>query len=127
MSEQKHYLDKPCSQTFIEGNSQEIEDLGGGIKRQIHGYNHELLVARVWFEEGAIGDVHWHKHSQVSYIESGEFEVFVDGETKLLSAGDSFYIEPNKHHGSVCKKAGVLIDVFSPLREDFLKSDTTEK
>ena len=73
------------------------------------------------FEEGAIGYQHDHPHTQVSYVESGEFEAIVDGETRILKAGDSFYVAPNKLHGAVCKKAGVLIDVFSPHREDFFR------
>ena len=56
-------------------------------------------------------------------MESGEFEATIDGETKTLHAGDSFYVAPNKSHGAVCKKSGVLIDIFSPQREDFLSGE----
>jgi len=38
---------------------------------------------------------------------------------KVLKAGDVFYVAPNLIHGAVCLEAGVLIDVFSPMREDF--------
>ena len=50
-----------------------------------------------------------------------EFDVMVGGVEKRLGPGDSFYIEPNVEHGAVCRKAGVLIDAFSPAREDFLE------
>ena len=59
----------------------------------------------------------------MSYVESGAFEATIDGETKTLRAGDSFYVAPHKSHGAVCKKAGVLIDIFSPVREDFLAGE----
>jgi quercetin dioxygenase-like cupin family protein len=39
---------------------------------------------------------------------------------KVLKAGDAFYIPPNSLHGVVCLEKGVLIDVFSPMREDFV-------
>jgi len=39
----------------------------------------------------------------------------------VLNAGDAFYIPPNVLHGAICREAGVLIDVFSPMREDFIK------
>ena len=81
-------------------------------------------MARVEFEAGAEGYVHAHPHSQVAYVESGEFDVFIDGVTKRLGAGDCFYIYPNVDHGAVCIKAGVLLDVFSPVREDFLDKET---
>jgi quercetin dioxygenase-like cupin family protein len=53
-------------------------------------------------------------------VESGVFEVEIDGEKRELSAGDAFYIPPHLLHGAICKEAGVLIDVFSPMREDFV-------
>ena len=40
---------------------------------------------------------------------------------KVLRAGDGYYVAPNLPHGCVCLEAGVLVDTFSPMREDFLK------
>ncbi|WP_299947633.1 cupin domain-containing protein [uncultured Microbulbifer sp.] len=114
----------PASDTFFLQEAIEAEELGGGIKRQILGFDESLMVVRVWFEEGSIGYLHRHPHTQVSYVESGEFEVQVDGHKKILKAGDSFYIASNLEHGAVCKKSGVLIDSFSPYREDFLNIET---
>ncbi|MCG8423277.1 MAG: cupin domain-containing protein [Proteobacteria bacterium] len=111
------------SKIFMSGKEMEIEDLGQGVKRQLLGYNDEILMAKVWFEEGSEGYVHSHVHSQSSYVESGKFDVNIAGEIKTLVAGDAFYIPPHVSHGAVCKKAGVLIDVFSPIREDFLRGD----
>lgn len=108
------------SPPFVIASPDSIEQVDVGIKRQFLGYGPELMAVKVWFEEGAIGYQHEHPHTQVSYVESGEFEATIDGKTHTLRAGDSFYVAPNKQHGAVCKKAGVLIDTFSPLREDFL-------
>lgn len=99
------------------------ESVGEGITRQLFGYNDSILMARVEFEVGAVGDIHSHVHSQVSYVQSGEFDVHIDGVDTRLGPGDSFYIEPNLDHGAVCRKAGVLIDVFSPVRDDFLEQN----
>ena len=44
----------------------------------------------------------------------------IDGKTQTLKGGDAFYIPPHAMHGAVCTEAGVLIDVFSPIREDFM-------
>lgn len=107
----------------MPGSSTPIETVGDGIKRQMFGYNDSIMMVRVQFEAGAIGDVHSHPHTQVSYVESGEFDVFIDGVEKRLGPGDSFFIHPNLDHGAVCRKAGVLLDVFSPIREDFLSED----
>ncbi|MEP3421647.1 MAG: cupin domain-containing protein [Erythrobacter sp.] len=109
-----------ASPTFVIAKDTPKEDLGGGISRQILGYGPEIMVVRVWFDKGSVGDVHSHPHSQSTYVESGKFEAFVDGEKRVLSAGDSFYIAPNLDHGAECLEAGVLLDTFSPVREDFL-------
>jgi len=107
------------SQPFVMKAQSPIETVEPGIKRQFLGYNEALMAVRVWFEKGAIGQLHQHPHSQVSYVESGQFDVTVGTETRTLITGDSFYIAPETLHGAVCKEAGVLIDMFSPIREDF--------
>jgi quercetin dioxygenase-like cupin family protein len=37
----------------------------------------------------------------------------------VLKAGDVFHVPSNVIHGAVCLEKGVLVDVFSPMREDF--------
>lgn len=107
------------SDKFLVGADLQWEEVGPGLKRQIMGYDDKILMARVLFEKGAIGVVHDHYHSQATYVVSGKFEVLIDGETKVLTAGDGFYIPPHMKHGAVCLEDGELIDVFSPIREDF--------
>ncbi len=108
------------SEAFVSDSATPREELGGGITRKILGYGPDLMIVRVWFEKGAVGEVHAHPHSQSTYVESGQFEVYIDGEKRVLGAGDSFYIAPHLDHGAVCLEPGVLIDTFSPAREDFL-------
>ena len=96
------------------------ETTGPGVRRTLVAYNDDLLLVKVAFEPGAVGALHQHVHSQISYVESGEFEVTVGDETHVLGAGDTFYAAPNVPHGVVARQAGVLLDSFSPLRLDFL-------
>lgn len=109
------------SKRFVVADEVETEDVGGGIMRQIMGYNDELMLVKVQFSEGAIGYTHNHPHSQLAFVESGEFEFTIGEETKVLKAGDCAYVPPDVEHGAVCIKAGVLLDIFSPAREDFLE------
>ena len=111
------------SSKFVIADEEKIEQVQEGIRRQFLGYGPHLMAVKVWFEEGAEGYQHDHPHVQVSYVESGEFEATIDGETQILKAGDSFYVAPNQSHGAICRKTGVLIDIFSPLREDFLTGE----
>ena len=96
------------------------EETGPGVRRTLVAYNDDLLLVKVEFAAGSVGARHQHVHSQISYVESGEFEVTVGEETRVLHAGDSFYAAPNVPHGVVARQAGVLLDSFSPLRLDFL-------
>lgn len=112
------------SQAFMVGEEVPRETVGEGIVRQLLGYNNAILMARVSFAEGAVGEIHAHEHAQVTYVESGQFDVYIDGEEKRLGPGDSFFVKPNLDHGAVCRAPGVLIDVFSPMREDFFKEQS---
>ena len=97
------------------------EYAGDGVVRQIMGYDENLMTVKVKCNQGSIGPLHQHPHTQTTYIASGCFEVTIGGEKKVLRAGDGYYVAPNLPHGCVCLEAGVLIDTFSPIREDFLK------
>jgi len=97
------------------------EDLGDGVKRKIMAYDENLMLVKVDFEKGAIGALHHHPHLQMSYVAKGTFEVTMGENKKILSEGDVFFAPSNVTHGVVCLEAGLLIDVFNPHREDFLK------
>jgi quercetin dioxygenase-like cupin family protein len=101
------------------------EETGPGVRRTLVAYNDDLMLVKVAFETGAVGALHQHVHSQISYVESGEFEVTVGDNTRVLQAGDSFYAAPNVPHGVVARQAGVLLDSFSPIRLDFLPAVPT--
>ncbi|MBD0833211.1 cupin domain-containing protein [Aestuariibaculum sp. TT11] len=109
------------SSIFLIDSHIEWEDLGEGIKRKILGYDDNIMMVNVSFNTGATGAMHKHSHVQVTYIISGEFEFTVGDEVKLVKAGDALYIPPHIMHGTVCKKSGVLIDVFNPMRQDFVR------
>ena len=106
---------------FIENKEIPWEEIDKGMKRKIMAYDDKLMVVKVEFEKGGVGALHQHYHSQITHVESGKFEVQINGEKRVLGAGDAFYIPPNVVHGAICLEAGVLIDVFSPMREDFIE------
>jgi quercetin dioxygenase-like cupin family protein len=96
------------------------EPAGAGIRRKVLTYDASVMMVRVLFEAGAIGAVHSHPHTQCSLVEQGVFDITVDGRTERLEAGDSFLIPSNAIHGAVAIEAGILLDVFTPMREDFV-------
>ena len=98
----------------------EWEELGGGVSRKILGFDNQIMMVLVKFEKGALGTPHHHFHTQATYVAEGSFEFWIDGEKKVITVGDGVYIEPNLVHSAVCLEAGMLIDTFSPIREDFM-------
>ncbi|EGK02909.1 MULTISPECIES: cupin domain-containing protein [Dysgonomonas] len=108
------------SKEFILQKDIITETVGDGVTRQILGYNDELMLVKVSFEKGSIGDMHSHPHVQSSYIESGRFEVTIDGKTQELAQGDGFYVPSGAVHGLICLEKGAVIDAFSPMRKDFI-------
>ncbi len=112
---------KTKSEVFQIAKEMGWENPGPGIKRQIMGYDGQLMMVKVVFEEGAVGTMHEHYHSQATYVASGKFELTIGEEKRILVAGDGYYVAPDVLHGCVCLEAGILIDTFSPMRADFLK------
>ena len=93
---------------------------GEGVTRRVLGYSKDLMCVENTFEEGAVGALHHHPHTQSTYVVSGEFDFPIEGETKTVRAGDTMLKLNGVEHGCVCKKAGILLDIFNPMREDFV-------
>ncbi|PWS26880.1 cupin domain-containing protein [Pedobacter yonginense] len=104
-------------------NDQEIdwEYISDGVKRKIIAYDDHLMLVKVAFEKDAIGAVHNHPHLQMSYVAEGSFEVTMGEDKKILNKGDVFFAPTMVFHGVVCLEDGLLIDIFNPHREDFLR------
>ena len=109
-----------ASEKFLKDNEMNWVDLGGGVQRKILGFDNQIMMVKVKFEEGAVGSPHQHFHTQTTYCASGKFKFTIEGEEYIVDAGDGVYIKPNLVHGALCLEDGILIDVFSPVREDFL-------
>jgi quercetin dioxygenase-like cupin family protein len=112
------------SKIFLEGDAINWEDQGGGISRQILGYNDQIMMVKVKFIRGSAGSAHSHRHSQTTYVESGKFEFTVGEEKKTIVKGDAVYISPDVAHSALCIEEGILIDAFSPMRKDFINDQT---
>ena len=108
------------SDKYVLTDNMEWEELGGGVSRKMLGYDNQIMMVLVKFEKGALGSPHSHFHTQATYVVSGSFEFEIDGVKQVVKGGDGVYIEPNLLHSALCLEAGMLIDTFSPVREDFL-------
>lgn len=93
---------------------------GEGVTRRVLAYTDGLMCVENTFQKGAVGALHNHPHTQITYVVSGAFEFTVDGVTKTVHKGDAILKEDGVVHGCVCTEAGILLDIFNPMREDFV-------
>lgn len=105
---------------FVLNDDVKLTQLGGGVSRKVLAYSEELMSVEVRFEKGAVGAMHTHPHTQISYVLEGKFEATIDGETKIISKGDTYITLPDAPHGVTCLEAGALLDIFTPMRKDFV-------
>lgn len=94
-----------------------------GVRRRVLSESPELMVVSFCFEAGAEGKLHSHPHVQSTFVASGRFEFYRNGETYSLKSGDSLVIPGGVEHGCRCIEKGELIDNFTPRRDDFLERD----
>ena len=104
-------------------NLKDIEqrELIPGYKvRFIHSKN---MTFAYWdIEEGAPLPEHSHPHEQVATMIEGEFELTVESETKRVQKGDVAVIPPNAKHSGKAITDCKILDVFYPIREDYLEN-----
>jgi len=105
---------------IVKGESVAPIIVGEGVERKIIARGGKMMSVEVSFKKGSIGALHSHPHEQVSYIIKGSFEFELDGKKEVIKAGDSYYIEPDVMHGVVALEDSIILDLFTPQREDFL-------
>ena len=98
----------------------DFENCAPGVNRKILAYADELMVVENHFDKGGVGPLHTHPHTQITYCVSGKFEYEVDGVKKIVTAGDTMLKKDEVIHGTVCIEKGILLDIFTPMREDFV-------
>lgn len=92
-----------------------------GAERRVLSYGGGLMLVQFRFAAGVTAPQHSHPHEQIGYVAEGAIDLLIDGrEPVRLEAGASYYVPPDVRHGIVTHAPSVLLDCFSPLREDFL-------
>ncbi len=93
------------------------EIMPGYHGKMVHATQMSLAFWEV--EEGAKVPEHSHKNEQIMHVVEGEFEFTLEGQTKIYYPGDIVVIAPFKAHSGRALTACTLIDVFSPVREEY--------
>jgi quercetin dioxygenase-like cupin family protein len=91
-----------------------------GLERRVGAYNDKLFLAEHRMENGWVGGAHSHPHDQVVYVISGHLRVTAGAQTFEVRQGDSFVVRGGVEHQASALASSVVIDVFTPCREDYL-------
>lgn len=83
-------------------------------------HTERMTLAYVSVEAGAELPEHNHHNEQVVNVLDGEFELIVEGTPHLLTPGVAYKIAPNVKHAGRARSQCRILDVFSPVREDWL-------
>jgi quercetin dioxygenase-like cupin family protein len=98
-----------------------FEKIAEGIERQMI-IGEKLMICRLRFAPFTVTPEHDHPHEQMTIVERGRAKFFVDGAEKIVGAGDILHFPPMCWHGAtMLDEEVILIDIFTPIREDFLK------
>ncbi len=98
-----------------------VEQIADGIERQMI-VGQRLMLCRLRLQPHVITPVHSHPHEQMTVVEKGRVRFTIGGETRTASAGDVLCFPSGVVHGAtILDEEAVLVDIFTPLREEFLK------
>ncbi len=105
----------------VFNKDKQYRDLGGGVMRKVLAYSDNIMNVELKFEKGAVGAMHKHPHEQIGYVIEGSLVYKEEGcEDVVLSAGDTYLVPPDVMHGIECLTEVKLLDIFHPMREDFI-------
>ena len=104
--------------SFINYNTKNKVTIFPGVSSAME-HSDQISYGCVSLEEGIIVPVHSHPHEQWTYILEGQMEFTLNGETQLLLPGMGAYIPSNALHGARAVTFCKVIDVFTPVREDY--------
>ena len=99
-------------------NSDPKEIIPGFTARFIHTATQTLSLVEL--TKGAILPTHSHPHSQISQVVEGEFQLTISGKTKICKPGDVAIMESNEEHSGKAITDCKILDIFCPVREDYL-------
>ena len=99
------------------------EQIADGVERQMI-WGDRLMVCRLRFSPHVVTNVHSHPHEQITLVERGRVRFSIGGAERVVKAGDILHFPSDLPHGAtILDEEVVLIDIFTPVREDFLPQE----
>ena len=104
----------------VNWSSVPVEQVAEGVTRQMV-YGDKVMVIRLELKANTVTPIHTHVHEQITVVVQGAADFFVEGTRRTAKAGDVLVFPSGIQHGAtMLGEDVVLIDIFTPVREDFL-------
>lgn len=104
---------------FIGTQDVEQIEMLAGVHRRTMATTDEAMVCQFHLDEGSVVPRHHHMNDQVGYVVSGKVEMTIGDTVRIIQAGDSYAVPGGIHHSATALENSIVIDVFSPPREDY--------
>src|SRR5215813_689626 len=83
----------------------------------------KAMVAQVFLKKGAVVPEHYHESEQITYILEGALKFEIEGKEIVVAKGEVLRIPSNVPHRAVALEDTLDLDIFSPIRHDWIKKD----
>ena len=80
----------------------------------------KITMAQIFLAKDAVVPLHDHEHEQFSSVMTGALRFELEGKEMVLRAGEVLLIPSNVPHRVVALEDSMALDVFSPIRSDWL-------
>jgi quercetin dioxygenase-like cupin family protein len=110
---------------FTEHDNAGYRESLPGIRQKTLAYGEKTLMVAFRLQKGAVLPLHQHPHEQTGYLVSGRMDLTIGSETRRIRPGDSWCVPGNTEHGAKPVEDSVAVEVFSPVREDYLPKEGT--
>jgi quercetin dioxygenase-like cupin family protein len=104
---------------FVSTTDVEQIEMLPGIHRRTMATTDEAMLCQFLLDKGATVPLHQHMNDQIGYVVSGKIEVTIGNEMRVLTKGDSYAVPGGIMHCTTALEDSLVIDVFSPPREDY--------
>ncbi len=84
----------------------------------------DLMLTHFTFKTGAAVPEHSHPHQQITFLVRGEMEFTLEGEMRLLHAGEGCSVPPDARHAVRALTEAEAVDCWHPIREDYIVGGT---
>jgi len=105
---------------FRKKDSAESRQLLEGVNLTTLVHGDKTLMGQFKIAKGSAIPAHSHPHEQTGFMFSGKLRFNVEGEVFDVETGDSWCLPGDVEHSAEALEDSVIIEVFSPVREDYL-------